>query len=83
MSSNGFFNRGCTGDFLDRKSKKNWVPHTSKNRNKKQASQANRTTRDNPEITFFVFHDGNQNAHWGQYYAMLPSRSPGFNDDVA
>ena len=32
---------------------------------------------------FFDYDKGGQNAHRGQYYVMLRSRSPGFSDAVA
>jgi hypothetical protein len=39
---------------LENQTKNSWVPRTQKKtETKKQASQANRTTRDNPEIAYF------------------------------
>jgi hypothetical protein len=46
--------RGCTGDFLARKSKNTLGFHApQKIETKKRASQANRTTQDNPKIAYF------------------------------
>jgi hypothetical protein len=69
---------------LENQKKSFWVPHTQKNRNKKN-KQANPTEqlRTTPKLLIFDFNDGNQNARQGPYYAMLPSCSPGFSHVVA
>ncbi len=63
--------------FLPENKEKFLVPRTQKNRYKAKPTEQLRTT---PKLLIFDFDDGDQNARWGQYYAMLSLRSPGYSN---
>jgi hypothetical protein len=71
--------RSCTGDFPTRKSKKtSWVPHTQKNRNKKnEQAKPTEQLQTTPKSLIFDFNNGDQ-THAGVhimqcYHRVLPA----------
>jgi hypothetical protein len=72
---------GAALDFFPPENKKLFGSTYSKNRSKKnEQAKPTEQLRTTPKLLIFDFDDGNQKGNRDQYYAMLPSRSPGFSN---